>query len=58
MPSLFLTLMIMSTQQLDKKDFYKKLSIDPTKINRAKVNRTINELKSSHLLDEKFQMTC
>ena len=42
-----------ANQQLDNKDFYKKITIDTRKINRIKVNRTINELKSSHLLDEK-----
>ena len=43
-----------ANQQLYNKDFYKKLTIDTTKINRVKVNRTINVLKSSHLLDEKI----
>ena len=43
-----------ANQQWDNKDFYKKLTIDTTKINRVKVNRTINVLKSSHLLDEKI----
>ena len=43
-----------ANQQLDNKDFYKKLTIDTTKIDRIKVNRTINELKPSHLLDEKI----
>ena len=43
-----------ANQKLDNKDFYNKLTIDTNKINRIKVNRTINELKSSHLLDEKI----
>ena len=43
-----------ANQQLDNKDFYKKLTIATNKINRIKVNRTINELKSLHLLDEKI----
>ena len=43
-----------ANQQLDNKGFYRKLTMDTTKINRIKVNRTINELKSSHLLDEKI----
>ena len=42
-----------ANRQLDNKEFYKKLTIDTTKIIRIKVNRTINELKSSHLLKEK-----
>ena len=41
-----------ANQQLDNKEFYKKLTIDISEINRIKVNRTINELKSSHLLDK------
>ena len=32
----------------------KRLTKDTTEINRIKVNRTINELKSSHLLNEKI----
>ena len=43
-----------ANRQLDNKEFYKKLTIDTTEINRIKVNRTINELKSSHLLNEKI----
>ena len=43
-----------ANQKLDNKDFYNKLTIDTNKINRIKVNRTINELKSSHILDEKI----
>ena len=43
-----------ANQQLDHKDFYKKLTIDTTKLDRIKVNRTINELKPSHLLGEKI----
>ena len=43
-----------ASQQLDNKDFYKKLTIDTTKSSRIKVNGTINEIKSSHLLDEKI----
>ena len=43
-----------ANRQLDNKEFYKKLTIDPTEINRIKVNRTINEIKSSHLLNEKI----
>ena len=43
-----------ANQKLGNKDFYNKLTIDTNKINRIKVNRTINELKSSHLLDEKI----
>ena len=43
-----------ANRQLDNKEFYKKLTIDITEINRIKVNRTINELKSSHLLNEKI----
>ena len=43
-----------ANRQLDDKEFYKKLTIDTTEINRIKVNRTINELKSSHLLNEKI----
>ena len=43
-----------ANQQLDNKDFYKKLTIGTTKINRIKVNRKINKLKSLHLLDEKI----
>ena len=31
-----------------------KLTIETTEINRIKVNRTINELKSLHLLDKKI----
>ena len=45
-----------ANRQLDNKEFYKKLTIDTIEINRTKVNRTINELKSSHLL-KKLQMT-
>ena len=44
-----------ANRQLDNKEFYKKLTIDTTEINRIKVNRTINELKSSHLLNEKIE---
>ena len=29
------------------------MTIDTTKINKRKMNRIVNELKSSHLLDEK-----
>ena len=36
-----------ANQQVDNKEFHKKLTIDATKINRIRVNRTINELKSS-----------
>ena len=43
-----------ANRQLDNKEFYKKLTIDTTEISRIKVNRTINELKSSHLLNEKI----
>ena len=43
-----------ANRQLDNKEFYKKLTIDTTEINRIKVIRTINELKSSHLLNEKI----
>ena len=43
-----------ANRQLGNKEFYKKLTIDTTEINRIKVNRTINELKSSHLLYEKI----
>ena len=43
-----------ATRQLDNKDFYKKLTIDTTEINQIKVNRTITDLKSSHLLNEKI----
>ena len=43
-----------ANRQLDSKGFYEKLTIDTTEINRIKVNRTINELKSSHLLNEKI----
>ena len=43
-----------ANRQLSNKEFYKKLTIDTTEINRIKVNRTINELKSSHLLNEKI----
>ena len=41
-------------RQLKNKEFYKKLTIGTTEINRIKVNRTINELKSSYLLNEKI----
>ena len=34
-----------ANQQLDNKDFHKKLTTDTTKINKTKVIRTINELK-------------
>ena len=34
-----------ANQQLDNKDFHKKLRTDTTKINKTKVIRTINELK-------------
>ena len=40
-------------QQLNNKELYKKLTIDTIETNRMKVNRRINELKSSHLLNEK-----
>ena len=43
-----------ANRQLDNKEFYIKLTIDTTEINRIKVNRTINELKSSHLLNQKI----
>ena len=43
-----------ANRQLDNKDFYKKLTIDTTEINQIKVNRTITDLKSSHLLNEKI----
>ena len=43
-----------ANQQLDNKNFYKKLTIDTIKINGTKVNRTISELISSHLLGEKI----
>ena len=49
--------MIMSKKPINNettKISTKKLMIDTTKINRIKVNRTISELKSSHLLDEKI----
>ena len=35
-----------ANRQLDNNEFYKKLIIDTTEINRIKANRTINELKS------------
>ena len=35
-----------ANRQLDNNEFYKKLTIDTTEINRIKANRTINELKS------------
>ena len=41
-----------ANQELGSKNLYKKLTIDTTKINRIKVNRTINVLKASHLLDK------
>ena len=41
-----------ANQELGNKNLYKKLTIDTTKINRIKVNRTINVLKVSHLLDK------
>ena len=34
-----------ANQQLDNKDFHKKLTTDTTKTNKTKVIRTINELK-------------
>ena len=43
-----------ANRQLDNKEFYKFLTRDATEINQIKVNRTINELKSSHLLVEKI----
>ena len=43
-----------ANRQLDNKEFYKKSTIDTTEINQIKVNRTINELKSSHLFNEKI----
>ena len=43
-----------ANRQLDSKEFYKNLTIDTTELNRIKVNRTINELKSSHLLNEQI----
>ena len=42
-----------ANRQLDNNEFKKKLTIDTTEINQIKVNRTINELKSLHLLNEK-----
>ena len=41
-------------RQLESKEFYEKLTVDTTEINRIKVNRTVNELKSSHILNEKI----
>ena len=43
-----------ANRQLDNKEFYKKLTTDTTEINRIRVNRTIDELKSPHLLNEKI----
>ena len=43
-----------ANRQLDNKKFYKKFTVDTTEINQRKVNRTINKLKSSQLLDEKI----
>ena len=43
-----------ANRQLDNNEFYKKLTTDTTEINRIKVNRTISELKSPHLLNEKI----
>ena len=43
-----------ANQHLDNKESYKKLTIDTTEISWIKVKRTVNERKSSHLLDEKI----
>ena len=44
-----------TNQQLGNKEFYKKITIGSTEINQMKLNRTISEVKSSHLLNEKLQ---
>ena len=43
-----------ANRQFENKKVYTKLTMDATEINWVKVDRTINELKSSHLLKEKI----
>ena len=43
-----------ANRQFENKKVYTKLTMDATEINWIKVDRTINELKSSHHLKEKI----
>ena len=43
-----------ANQQLGNKEFHKKITIGSTEINQMKVTRTISEVKSSLLLNEKI----
>ena len=40
-------------RQLDNTEFHKKLPNDTTELNRTKINKSIEELKTLGLLDEK-----